>query len=139
MTTGSATVMARCDESAWSNDDGRKFNKTTKVQGMMTYELHVSIKLPKYRTQKAVKARRSDERLSTAATDDAALASNSRSCTAGTELPGLCVLYASQAATAAPAAKKTHHENEGGQQQHWAACKSRGTLFSTPASTWQVA
>ncbi len=48
MTTGSATIMARFDESAWSNDDGRKFNTNTKVQGMMTYELHVSIRPRKY-------------------------------------------------------------------------------------------
>ena len=106
MTTGSATIMARCDESVWSNDDGRKFITNTKVQGMMTYELHVSIKPRKYRTQKAVTARRSEERPSTAAADDAAPASNSRSCTAGTELPILRALYASHAATAAPAAKR---------------------------------
>jgi hypothetical protein len=99
--------MARWDESVWSNDDVRKFNTNTKVQGMMTYELQVSIKLRKYRTQKTAMARRSEERPSTAAADGFKLtASNSRSRTVGTEPLGLRALYASHATTAAQTAKR---------------------------------
>ncbi len=105
--TGSEIIIARCDESVWSNDDGRKFNTNTKVQGMMTYELHVSIKPRKYRTQKATTVWRSEDRPSTPAADGFKLtASNSRSRTVGTEPEVLRALYASNATTTVPTAKR---------------------------------
>jgi hypothetical protein len=57
------TIIARSEESAWTNDEVRTFRTNTNVHGISMYELQVSKKPRMYRRQNIVTVLRSEARL----------------------------------------------------------------------------
>ena len=96
-------IIARSDELAWANDEGRLFTTKVNVHGIKRYALHVSIMPRKYRTQNSEIVRISSEEQKF---DSAELDSALDSSRGARNLPRSRALYASTTTIAMQRAKR---------------------------------